>query len=59
MEHERAQKKITETYNKAENLEKLKEQNNQKFIKNVQEKEKRDNAKKIAENGKTYAEVRQ
>jgi hypothetical protein len=39
MEHERAQKKISETYNKAETLEKLKEQNNQKFIKQQQDKE--------------------
>ena len=42
MEHERAQKKITETYVKAENLERLKEQNNEKFLKQLQEKEKRE-----------------
>jgi hypothetical protein len=32
MEHERAQKKINETQNKAENLERLKHENNQKFL---------------------------
>ena len=58
MEHERAQKKITETYTKAENLERLKEQNNMKYMKNLEAKQKREAELKRADNGKTYAEVR-
>ena len=58
MEHDRAQKKIQETYTKAENLERLKEQNNQRFLLKIQEKERREQAQKITENGKTFAEVR-
>ena len=39
MEHERAQKKINETQNKAETLERLKHENNQKFLRQLKEQE--------------------
>lgn len=58
MEHERAQKKIEETAKKAEDLEKLKEANNQKFLEEIQEKEKKMKEQVQTAEGVPYVEIR-
>ena len=58
MEHERAQKKINETQNKAETLERLKHENNQKFLRQLKEQEIREAQRNQAKSGETFADVR-
>lgn len=45
MEHERAQKKINETANKTENLEKLKQKNDQEYMLKLAERERQEREK--------------
>lgn len=59
MEHERAQKKINETQNKAETLERLKHENNQKFLRQLKEQELKEQQRSVAKNGETFADLRQ
>lgn len=57
-EHERAHKKINETSRKADMLEKLKEENDAKFIQQMRLKEVRDTEKVRPSNGQTFADLR-
>lgn len=45
MEHERAQKKINETSNKTENLEKLKQKNDKEYMLKLAERERQEREK--------------
>ena len=58
MEHDRAHKKINETSRKADMLEKLKAENDAKFISQLEAKERREREKMQTANGMTFAEVR-
>ena len=58
MEHQRAQKKINETYSKAETLERLKHENNQKYMRQMKEQEVKEAQRNQAKNGETFADMR-
>lgn len=58
LEHEKAQKKIDETAKRAEKFEQLKIQNNQKYLQDLAEREKRAHDAVRTSSGVPYAEVR-
>jgi len=57
-EHERAHKKINETSKKAEMLERLKEENDARFVEKLELRERREQETVRPANGQTFAELR-
>lgn len=57
LEHERAQKKISDTENKTQQLEKLKFQNDQKYVRDYLERERKKEMEKTM-NGVPFAQQR-